>query len=204
MNVNAYVDTYVRDGSPGIGDNAFMGVVAAVIDRAVRELGVDVLLVETQPMDLRMARGVLARVRARDSVKMVANPPLGHAEIAGVLGRLDAFVGMRTHSLILAASMHTPLGGIIAYPKNRGFLESIDCADQMLEFRGFSEESLWGLVRRTWESRTSLRRRLEASVERERRKAQAAARDLEEWLGRPGDESARSSAAAGGAAGTTA
>jgi polysaccharide pyruvyl transferase WcaK-like protein len=204
FNVNAYVDTYVRGSSRGIGDEVFQQRVAAVIDRAVRTLGVDVLLVETQPMDLRMARGVLERVQQRARVGMVANPPLGHAEIAGFLGRLDAFVGMRTHSLILAASMHTPLGGIIAYPKNRGFLESIDCGDQMLEFRDFSEENLWALVRRTWEGRASLRRRLQASVERERAKAEAAARELDEWLGESNRTTARAETAAGGGPGLTA
>ena len=117
--------------------------VARFLDRAVQELDVDILLVETQPMDLAMARGVLQRVERRDNIGMVSNPPLSYTEIAGLLARVDAFVGMRTHSLILASSAHTPVGGMIAYPKNRGYLRSINRADGILEFAEFDEESLW-------------------------------------------------------------
>jgi polysaccharide pyruvyl transferase WcaK-like protein len=182
FNVNVYVDVYVRGNSRGIGDERFQGIVAAVLDRAVRELDVDVLMVETQPMDLTMARGVLRRVEEQDRVGMVSNPPLGYQELAGMLARVDAFVGMRTHSLILASSAHTPVGGIIAYAKNRGYLSSIDRADGMLEFADFNEDTLWNLVHSTWTQRDSLRERFAVSVERERLKAKAAARELGEWL----------------------
>jgi polysaccharide pyruvyl transferase WcaK-like protein len=185
FNVNAYVDVYVRGKGPGIGAENFQRLVASVLDRAVRELGVDVLLIVTQPMDLPMVRGVLERVEERAHVQAIGNPELSYRDIAGVLGRVDAFVGMRTHSLILASSMHTPLAGIIAYAKNRGYLESIDRGDGMLEFADFSAERLWELIRRTWTERDALRKRLAVSVERERARARGAALELSEWLGAP-------------------
>ncbi len=184
FNVNAYVDAYVRGDSKGIGTDNFQRIVAAVLDRAirVRELNVDVLLVETQQMDLSMARAILRLVEERDRVGMVSNPPLRYGELAGFLARVDAFVGMRTHSLILASSAHTPVSGIISYPKNRGYLESIDRHDGMLEFADFDEHTLWDLVRSTWESRGAIRERLAVSVERERVRARAAAAELAQWL----------------------
>ena len=193
FNVNAYVDVYVRGEKPGVGDAEFQRIVASVLDRAVRELGVDVLLVITQPMDRQMTRRVIARMQERTHVSAVGNPALSYRDIAGVLGRVDAFVGMRTHSLILASSMHTPLSGIIAYAKNRGYLESIDRHDGMLEFADFSAESLWQLVRTTWEQRDAIGRRLAVSVERERAKARGAALELTEWLGPPAAREAHAS-----------
>jgi polysaccharide pyruvyl transferase WcaK-like protein len=182
FNVSAYVDTYASDGRRRISDVDFQTTVAAVLDRAVAELRVDVLLVVTQPMDRRMTEAVARRMRYRDRARIVGNPPLSHGEIAGLLGRIEAFIGMRTHSLILASGMQTPLAGIIAYPKNRGYLESIDRSDGMLEFAAFSPVTLWNLVRATWEQRETLRRRLAPAVERERARARAAAAELADWL----------------------
>jgi polysaccharide pyruvyl transferase WcaK-like protein len=183
FNVSAYVDTYANDGRRRISDAEFQTTVAGVLDRAVAELQVDVLLVVTQPMDRPMTEAVARCMRHRDRVRMLGNPPLSHGEIAGLLGRVDAFIGMRTHSLILASGMHTPLGGIIAYPKNRGYLESIGRSDGMLEFADFTPATLWNLVRATWEQRTMLRERLAPAVERERVRARSAAAELGDWLG---------------------
>jgi polysaccharide pyruvyl transferase WcaK-like protein len=130
-----------------------------------------------------MTEAVARCMRHRDRVRILGNPPLSHGEIAGLLGRVDAFIGMRTHSLILASGMHTPLGGIIAYPKNRGYLESIGRSDGMLEFADFTPATLWNLVRATWEQRTMLRERLAPAVERERVRARSAAAELGDWLG---------------------
>jgi polysaccharide pyruvyl transferase WcaK-like protein len=182
FNVNAYVDVYVRGDRPPLGDETFQRDVAAVLDRAVRELGVDILMVQTQAMDVRMAEGVLAHVEARDRVRMVTNRDRTHAELTSLVGKVDAFVGMRTHSLILAASMHTPIGGIITYPKTRGFLEAVDCGEEKYEFSNHSADALWRFVRSIWERREPLRSRLQVSVERERAKARAAATELAPWL----------------------
>jgi polysaccharide pyruvyl transferase WcaK-like protein len=182
FNVNAYVDAFVRGSGKEIRAESFQRAVAATLDRAVRELGVDVLLVGTHPMDLPMISNVLRRTQEQGRIGIVAHPPLAYDEITGFLGRVDAFVGMRTHSLILSSSMHTPVGAIIAYPKSLGYMQAIDLADQVLEFKDFSEEALWALVRRTWEQRAALRSRIAVSVERERAKARAAALELSEWV----------------------
>ena len=75
------------------------------------------------------------------------------------------------------------MGGIIAYPKNRGYLESIDRGDGMLEFADFNADSLWDLVRTTWEQRVTLKERLIPAVERERQRARESAGHLAAWLG---------------------
>ena len=134
-----------------------------------------------------MVDAILDRMSQRDAVDKVASPPLAYGEIAGILGRVEAFVGMRTHSLILASAADTPVGGLIPYPKSRGYMESIGLGEQCLEFTDFSEESLFELVNRTWANRVSLRKRTIAGVQRERAAASASARYLDEWLGTPAD-----------------
>lgn len=183
VNVNAYVDRYVGAGGERIGDDRFQAVVARALDRAVERLGVDVLFVQTQLMDLPMAEGILRRVGAPDRFALASNRDLTHNELAGLLRRADALVGMRTHSLILAARVRTPLGGIVTYPKTRGFLESLGLGDQRLEFDAFDTESLWRFLRSVWERRDEIRRRLEGAVETQERLARGAADALRPWLG---------------------
>ena len=183
FNVNAYVDAYVREAGGGIGTERFQEVVAGAVDRAISELDVDVLFVETQVMDLPMAEGVIAKIRRRDRVSMVSNRELSHNEIAGLLARVDALVAMRTHALILASAAHTPVCGIIVYPKTRGFLDQIDSGDMVIEFGGLTEENMWASISDLWERRDALRARLGRSVERERARVGDAARGLAPWLG---------------------
>lgn len=182
FNVNAYVDAYVRERGEGIGTDRFQEIVAGAIDRAISELDVDVLFVETQVMDLAMAEGVIGRIRQRDRVAMVSNRELTHNELAGLLARVDALVAMRTHALILASSSHTPVCGIIVYPKTQGFLDQIDSGDMTIEFDGLTEETMWEPIADLWARRDELRARLSRSVERERAKVADAAGRLAPWL----------------------
>ena len=167
------------------GTEHFERVVAQALDRAVRELEVNVLMVETQPLDLPVASGVLRRMTEASHAGLASHPSLGHAQLTGLLGQVEAFVGMRTHALILASSMHTPVSGVVAYPKTRGYLQSIGREDGMLELSQFSPETLWSLIGEIWRGRDSLRVRLAADVERERDRAVKAAAQLSSWLGPP-------------------
>jgi polysaccharide pyruvyl transferase WcaK-like protein len=185
FNVNAYLDIYVRDGRAGIRRDTFQRTVAAVLDRAIHDLGVDVLFVTTQVMDWPIVKGILKQVQQRNRVNAIGTPLVTYPEISGILGKVEALIGMRTHSLVLASSMRTPVAGIISYPKSRSYLESIDRAGGALEFSAFSVDTLWNLVRHTWEQRDQLRRQLAFAVERQRAKARAAALELAEWLGPP-------------------
>lgn len=183
FNVNGYLEAFLGDDGSGLSAEAFQEAVAGVLDRAVEELGVEVMVFQTHPMDRPMVDGVLERVRAREHVGVVRNPPVGHRELTGLLGRTEAVVSMRTHGLILASRMRTPVGGLIAYAKSRGYLESIGLGDAVLEFRDFDPERLWWFVRWIWDRRRELRERLERTMPHQEARAAAAARELEDWLG---------------------
>ncbi len=183
FNINSYLDTYVRDKRErGVQRQKFVRDFAATVDRAIEEFEADVVVVETQPMDLGIANELLAAIRHRDRVKMISNRTYYYDELAGLMSRMELFVGMRTHSLILAASVRTPVVGIVTYPKNRGFMRSIGLEDYLIEFKDFSAEAFFGLVERGWRNRTSVRKHLENVVPRERAKARATAELLRPFL----------------------
>jgi polysaccharide pyruvyl transferase WcaK-like protein len=80
--------------------------------------------------DLVVEEGVLARMRhaARARVHHAG----GHEELRVVLGGLDLLVSTRLHPLILAAAAGTPVVGVTAKPKVRGFLCALGLPDLVL------------------------------------------------------------------------
>jgi polysaccharide pyruvyl transferase WcaK-like protein len=182
FNINNYLDTDVRIGNQGIDRKYVIRVMAAVIDRTIDALGVDALLVVTQPMDVDISMELRSTVKRADRLKVISNREYGHEDLARVLSRCAMVLAMRTHCLILASATGTPVAGIVSYPKNRGYLRSIDMGEQLIEFSDFTEEKLWRLVEQTWRNRAALRARLLPAIEREKAKARRSAEFLKPFL----------------------
>jgi polysaccharide pyruvyl transferase WcaK-like protein len=184
FNINSYLDTDVRAGGKGIDRDYVLRVMSAVIDRTISTYDVNVLLIITQPMDIAISMQLMSRVTHSERIKSISNREYSHGDFAKVLSRCAIVTAMRTHCLILASAMGTPVAGIVSYPKNRGYLRSIDMGDQLLEFDAFTEENLWRLVERTWRDREELRRRLRPAIEREKAKARKSADLLRPYITR--------------------
>jgi len=183
FNINRYLDTDVTPpGRKGIDRGAFVRAAAAVVDRAIDSFGVDVLLVVTQPMDLEITEELRRSLARPERAAIISNRDLSHNDIAKILSRLEMLIALRTHCLILATAMGTPVGCVVSYPKNRGYMRSIDMGDQILEFDGFSERRLWELTERTWVRRDELRARLVPAIAREKARARESAELLAPFL----------------------
>ncbi len=177
VNINSYLDVFLQRGRRADAGE-FVRIMAATVDRLVAEWGVRVVFVETQPMDLALAGQVYAAVHRQDAIAMVDNRTLSHRDLAGVFSRAQLHVGMRTHSLILASAMHTPVVGIICTPKNRGYLRSIEQDARMIEFDDFTADTLLAKCRAAWRDRAAIRTELDRIIPREQEKARQTARRL--------------------------
>ncbi|MEI6632486.1 MAG: polysaccharide pyruvyl transferase family protein [Chlamydiota bacterium] len=183
FNINRYIDAdIVPPGGKGIDRGLFLGAVKAAVDRAVDEFGVDILLVVTQPMDMEITGELMRSLARPERVRIISNRDYSHNDLAKVLSRLEMLIALRTHTLILASAGGTPVGCVVSYPKNRGYMRSIDMGDQLLEFGDFSAETYWGLVERTWRRRAGLRERLAPAIAREKEKARRSAELLAPFL----------------------
>jgi polysaccharide pyruvyl transferase WcaK-like protein len=186
FNISTYIDMYVRKKSRRLERDRFIQIIARTIDWTVEKLDAEIAFVITQPMDLKIAGEALALLRRRDRVKLISNRTYTHGEISGVLSRMEMHVGMRTHSLILASAQCTPVVGIIATPKNRGYMMSIGQGERMVEFGdGFDERSLREAIASCWESREKIREDLKVIIEKERKKARASALLLKDYIPHP-------------------
>ena len=191
FNVNSYIDVFVRDRGSRARVGEFAALMADAVNRVMARIDANAVFVITQPMDTKITNLVTSRVKDKSRLRVVGNPKYSYQEIAGILGRAEIHVGMRTHSLILASSMRTPIVGIIATPKNRGYMRSIQQDARMMEFADLSPASLSELVCRTWDNRQAIRAELGPIIAAEKQRARAAAEFLRPYLEARGLQRAR-------------
>jgi polysaccharide pyruvyl transferase WcaK-like protein len=182
FNVNAYVDRWRRGGGR-LGTDRFLSIISSTLDRLVAALDVEVLFVVTQRMDSGITREAVARMASRGRVHIADDPRFTYREIAGLLSRVGVHVGMRTHSLIFAAAVGTPMVGINAYPKNAAFLETIGQRDRGLEIEDLDADRLFDLVVRTWRSRGEICDAMAREIPREQAKARESAKRIADLIG---------------------
>jgi polysaccharide pyruvyl transferase WcaK-like protein len=183
FNVNSYIDVFVRSRGKRIGIEEFASLISNAVNQVMSRLDANIVFVVTQPMDMKITNIVLSGIERRDRIRMIKNPDYTFAELAGVFSRAQIHVGMRTHSLILASSVETPVVGIISTPKNRGYMKSIKQDERMVEFDVLTAEYLADLVVATWENRQVLRKELAPIIVEEKGKAAGATEFLQQYLG---------------------
>lgn len=182
FNVNSYVDAFVRNDGVSFGRESLVRLYAETVDRVIEALGVDIIFTETQHMDMNIANEVLAAVRQRQRVRLISNRKYSYGDICSVLRRLDLFVGMRTHSLILSSAMGTVPVGIVTYPKNRGYMRTIGLGKNLIEFADLSTDKFVELIISAFHQRSELKNEMIPLLLREKAKARDAALQLIPFL----------------------
>lgn len=185
MNVNTYLDAYLRGDGKNASLDDFSTLMAQAVDTLIERTGLEVLFVVTQVMDTRITQEVMQKSRYRQQLKVISNKDYSYEEIATILGRLELLVGMRTHALILASAMLTPIVAINSYPKTAGFLASIDQARWMIRFEDLTHAGLVDLVLEAYSQRAQIRETLKPAVQREQQKARQSALLLEPFMKKP-------------------
>jgi polysaccharide pyruvyl transferase WcaK-like protein len=182
FNVNSYIDNWSKQGSYTRED--FCAAIAGAADRVMDELGVDVIFFVTQVMDTKITQQCVDKINQQERVRIISNAEYTYEEIAALLGRVELHSGLRTHSLIFCAAMHTPMIGIVSYPKSAGFLHTVGQGDWLLPFVDLTTESLAAMIRKAWQERSATKEELARLVPAEKEKARQTAVLLKEYLRR--------------------
>lgn len=184
FNVNAYLDAYLRADGKNADLQHFTSVIAQTVDRVIAQTGTDVLFVVTQVMDTKITNEVIGKIRQRDRVQLISNRQYSYEELATVMGRLEVLVAMRTHALILASAMLTPVVAINSYPKTAGYLASIDQEHWMIRFEDLDVERLVALTLEAYGQRAQIRETLRPTIQHVKHLASQSAELLKPFLSR--------------------
>lgn len=164
VNVNVYLDTWAGPGIAPMGREKFVQTYAAALNRVGKELGVPLLFVCTQHMDVDLTRDIMDRVHTAPKKAILTNVDHNHYDVKAALSKVNLLFGMRLHCMILASGALTPIIGLAYQPKNDHYFTSLGLKEYCMGFEGFSEEALFEHIRKGWSQRHELRAQLESRI----------------------------------------
>ena len=173
INVNTYIDLWLRK-TESLDREKFTAEFALAVDTVIEKLGVQVVFTLTQVMDIRIADEIRAKVKNKSMVFVISNKYLTNHDIMGVMGKMQLFVGMRLHSLILSSAMYVPVLGLAYAPKVRHFMKMLGMEDSIFELDGISGESLASAIIAVYDKRAKYREKMTPVIDEVKQKAQAA------------------------------
>jgi polysaccharide pyruvyl transferase WcaK-like protein len=126
----------------------YLDMVAALCDRAVRQWGVQVMLIpnelaEGRYDDRAVARDVLERVQSKKMVHVFPAERHTGPEQKGAIARCDLFVASRYHSIVAAMSLGVPTVVIGWHHKYAELLEKFGQEEVGLSSDDCTLEALW-------------------------------------------------------------
>ncbi|NEO81769.1 polysaccharide pyruvyl transferase family protein [Moorena sp. SIO4G3] len=172
FNINAYIDNWRKDNKT-FGREPFLQAIGSTLDRLIEELDIEIMYTITQVMDTKITNESLKYVKRRDRIRVISNATYTYQEIAGLLQRVEVHVGMRTHSVILASGVLTPVVAINSYPKTAGFMKTIGQDNWLINFDELTTNTLTNLIKSAWEQRHETRAAMTPLVQREQAKARS-------------------------------
>jgi polysaccharide pyruvyl transferase WcaK-like protein len=164
INVNPYIDSWAGATAAGLDKKTFLDIYAASLRVVWEKIKIPYLFVCTQHMDVDITSELQDRLEPEMYIGRFSNRFCGHQDIKGALGRAGLTVGMRLHSIILAASMNVPVVGLAYQPKVEFFLQSNGLEENCLHFKDFSVDTFSSLVLNAWQNRSQIRSHLERRV----------------------------------------
>lgn len=143
----------------------FKKILAHLIDQLITDLDAEVVFIPMQytPPDNTIAFELSEIIRHKERIEIITGRYTPQ-EVMGILGKMDMVIGMRLHSLILAAAMSVPMVGIVYHPKVKNFLLQLNQNVKFCDINNFDFDDLKIKIDDTWQSKEELKLILDYSV----------------------------------------
>lgn len=163
INVTAYMDQWLKEDERLARGAELIPMLAEGINQARERVRTPFvpLVVATHPMDEAICRRLATQVHGR----MLLGPSYLSHDVQAVLRRCGMLLGMRFHSLVLAAAVNTPVMALVYAPKVRGLMRDLQCEDVALELADLDPSLLSEAIARAWDARHELRARQAPAVQ---------------------------------------
>lgn len=171
VNVNVYLDTWVRPKRPSMGKEKFVAAYAQALNKFLSEVNAPLLFVCTQHHDVPLTKEIMERIQSKNKVRICTNTEYNHYDMKGVLGKLSLLFGMRLHSSILATSALTPTISIEFQAKVAHYFDVLGQRELCFSFDNFSPENLYKHIVMGWTKRKEIRAHLEKRIPEVQQKA---------------------------------
>jgi len=165
INTNAYLNSILPNRSHEL--NKITQILAKTADCLISELGARIIFI---PMDYNSdsddrvySYEVLKHMEHKDKASIIIN---GYDDrtLKGIIGRLDAGIGLRYHFVVFATTMQVPTIGMhlgeYYEMKMRGILELMDQKDYAVDIGKTSPEEIVALVKDALQNKEQIKRTL--------------------------------------------
>ncbi|MCK4731336.1 MAG: polysaccharide pyruvyl transferase family protein [Methanophagales archaeon] len=174
--------------SPESSYHKHIEMLAQVIDNLTSMLNATVIFIPhcigfAKELDDRIVAGdIFQRCKNKDKVKVITNE-YGAAELKGIIGQFDLFIGVRTHSVVNAMSMCVP-SIVISYSTDQrlGIIKMIGQEKAICYVENLNAETLLSKISDIWSERNKIKKDLKSQTEIIRERAMLNGKLLKELL----------------------
>lgn len=174
----------------GVDQEAWTAQTAAALDRFIDEIQAEVLFIPFQvggdalSNDRAVSEQVRQQMRHGGRV-LIADQVDRASDMLSLLGSCDLILGMRLHSILLAAVVGVPSVGLIYDPKVRQAMNGLGLSDLAHDLDSLSADALLQSLRDAHAERDELSSRVRTHAETLAQMARADAMALYDWLQNP-------------------
>jgi polysaccharide pyruvyl transferase CsaB len=168
----------LRNWDVGVSAQAWQAEVAQALDQFLDATPAQLLFIPFQVSsadilvnDQKVAENVLAMMDHAEHGIIVEGDHTPETVMA-MLSRCDLVLGMRLHSVILAASSAIPMAGIIYDPKVRNVMHHLDMDAYGIDIKQLDATALANALNDAWQKRETLRKTLQSKSDDLKDKAQ--------------------------------
>ncbi len=168
FNVTAYRDSWLKADERLNNDQDLVPIVAEAFREFVNQVKTtqgetpQVVLFSCSPMDEPLTKELAAQL---DQAAIIDNTNYLSHDIQAVMRMCRLLIGMRFHSLVLAAGAGAPIVGLIYAPKVRDLFKLMSCEEYSLELKELSPSRLVELILKAWNGSEELKVRQQKVIE---------------------------------------
>lgn len=174
--------------NPELSYQKHIKIIAQVVDNLINKLNALVIFVPHcigfgENLDDRIvAADILQICQNKDKVKVITNE-YGPAELKGLIGQFDLFIGERLHSVIAAMTMYVPSVAISYSSDERlGMIKMFGQEEVILHVENLDSETLLSKINNIWLKRDKIRKKLKLQAKIMKKHAMVNGKLLKELL----------------------
>ena len=141
----------------------FKRSMAQLGDYLVEKLNAHLVFISMKKSDYDAALEVTDTMKRQKDVSVLSEK-YNSAETKSILGQMDLTIGMHLHSLILSASMGTPVFGLVYDPKITGFMRLIGQEDNTYRIENIELSELIKKIEDVWARRNDIQQHLRLRI----------------------------------------
>ncbi len=166
VNPSGLISRYFKD--PAKSEDYYVQSIADAIDHLVETKGANVLLIphvySKGGDDRLIIHKIMQKISNPQKVFQITNEHSA-AELKGIIGLCDIFIGSRMHATIAATSLCIPTVGIAYSHKMHGIIgKTLGLEQYIIDIGKLDKDSLISVIEDVWSNRSDIRKHLEKVI----------------------------------------